>query len=320
MMKKLLFILIFFNQLCFAQSYPNRPITIVVPYPPGGVSDALARGIAQKLSLSLNQSVLVENKPGGNTLIGAGYVSKANSDGYTLLLTAEATLTMNPMMYAKLPYNIDKNFSPIIALASVPQSLIVSNKVNVKDLNEFINLAKKNNTPYSYANLGTGSTAHLNFELFEKEAGIHLTAIPYKGASAALTDIMGSHVDAMIVSTGLVASQAKAGNLKMLAIAGNKRLEILPDVPTFKETGLKDFQPSSWFALMGVSGTPKDIIERLNFEINKMLKDPAFKVDQLDKFMLEPIGGTPDQLRSLIKTDTTKWQQIITDKKIKLDE
>ncbi len=318
-MKKIIGLCLLCAELCFGQTFPNKAITIVVPYVPGGVSDGLARSIAQSLTTSLNQPVLIDNKAGANTLIGASFVAKAPPDGYTLLLTAEATLTMNPMLYNKLPYDVEKNFMPIVALASIPQAFVLSNSVNVKDMKEFIALAKKNKDKYSYANLGNGSTAHLNFELFEKDENISLTPVPYKGAAAALNDLMGGHVDAMIVSTGLVASQAKSGNLKVLAVAGTKRSPLLPEVPTFKEAGVAGFVPSSWFALMGVAGTPPETIEKLNSEINKLLKDPAFKSEQLDKFILEPIGGSPENLKNLIKSDSTKWSKIINQMQLKLD-
>jgi len=318
-MKKLTWLCAFLTPLCMAQTYPVKPITVVVPYVAGGVSDALARSLAQKLTGTLNQQVIVENKPGGNTLIGATFVAKAPADGYTLLLTAEATLTMNPMLYAKLPYDVEKNFASIAALASIPQAFVVSNHTNAKDMKEFLALAKKNADKLSYANLGSGSTAHLNFELFEKEVDINLTPVPYKGAAAALNDLLGGHVDAMIVSTGFVSSHAKAGTLKVLAVAGGKRSPLLPDVPTFKEAGIPGFQPSSWFALMGVAGTSPEVIDKLNGEINKLLKDPVFKAEQLDKFILEPIGGSPDALKNLIKSDSVKWTRIIKETQLQLD-
>jgi tripartite-type tricarboxylate transporter receptor subunit TctC len=219
-----------------AQSnYPQKSISIVVPYVTGGVSDALARALAIKLSANLGQQVLVENKPGGNTLIGATHVAKSSPDGYTLLLTAESTLTMNPMLYAKLPYDVDKNFAPIIALASIPQSFVISPSIPAKNLSEFVQLAKKQPKHYSFANLGIGSSAHLNFELFQRVTELQLVDIAYKGASAAITDLIGGHVSAMIVSTGLVSAQARANNLRVLAVAGSKRSTQLPDVPTFKE-------------------------------------------------------------------------------------
>ncbi len=303
-----------------AQShFPQKPISLVVPYVTGGVSDALARALAQKISSSLSQQVLVENRPGGNTLIGSVHVAKSAPDGYTLLLTAESTLTMNPMLYAKLPYDVEKNFTPIAALASIPQSFVISPALPAKSLQEFINLAKKSPKQYSFANLGVGSSAHLNFELFQRVTDMQLVDIAYKGASAALTDLIGGHVSAMIVSTGLVSAQARANNLKVLAVAGNKRSSQLPDVPTFKELGFENFTPSSWFALMGVNGTPKDVIEKINLEVNKALKDPVFKAEQLDRFALEPIGGSPEQLAHLIKSESQRWSNIIKDMNIRLD-
>ena len=291
----------------------------MVPYVTGGVSDGLARALGVKLSSALGQQVLIENKPGGNTLIGASHVAKSAADGYTLLLTAESTLTMNPMLYAKLPYDVEKNFAPVVALASIPQSFVISPSVPAKSLQEFVQLAKKSPKNYSFANLGIGSSAHLNFELLQRVADMQLVDIAYKGASAAITDLMGGHVSAMIVSTGLVSAQAKANNLRVLAVAGNKRSPQLPEVPTFKEAGFESFTPSSWFALMGVAGTPKDTLEKINLEVNKILKDPTCKADQLDRFALEPIGGTPEQLASLIKSESQRWSHIIKDMNIRLD-
>jgi tripartite-type tricarboxylate transporter receptor subunit TctC len=303
-----------------AQStYPQKSISIVVPYVSGGVSDALARALATKLNANLGQQVMVENKPGGNTLIGATHVAKSAPDGYTLLLTAESTLTMNPMLYAKLPYDVDKNFAPIVALASIPQSFVISPSVPAKNIQEFVQLAKKSPKHYSFANLGIGSSAHLNFELFQRVTQMQLVDIAYKGASAAITDLIGGHVSAMIVSTGLVSAQARANNLRVLAVAGNKRSSQLPDVPTFKEEGLENFTPSSWFALMGVAGTPKDVLDKLNAEINKILKDPSFKAEQLDRFALDPIGGSPEYLAAYIKSESQRWSLIIKDLNIKLD-
>ncbi len=226
---------------------------------------------------------------------------------------------MNPMLYAKLPYDVEKNFAPVVALASIPQSFVISPSVPAKSLQEFVQLAKKSPKNYSFANLGIGSSAHLNFELLQRVADMQLVDIAYKGASAAITDLMGGHVSAMIVSTGLVSAQAKANNLRVLAVAGNKRSPQLPEVPTFKEAGFESFTPSSWFALMVVAGTPKDTLEKINLEVNKILKDPTCKADQLDRFALEPIGGTPEQLASLIKSESQRWSHIIKDMNIRLD-
>jgi len=320
----------FLNFICLAMvisslnamaqaDFPNKPITIVIPYSPGGVSDALGRGIAQKLSQDLKTQVVVENKAGGNTLIGASHVAKSTPDGYTLLLTAEATLTINPLIYAKLPYDVDKNFAPIVAIAQVPQSLIVSSKLGVANYQEFVGHVKKNPGKISYATLGVGSTAHLNFEMFQRTVGLNMTDIPFKGASVAINDLIGGHVDAMIVSTGLIAAQSKSGSLRALANAGNKRSALLPDVPTFREIGVSNFYPSSWFALLAPAGTPPDAIQKLNASVNKLIKDEALKATLFDKFSLEAIGGTPEMLRVLIKSDAERMMPVVKDLGIKLD-
>lgn len=299
--------------------FPTKPITLVVPYSPGGVSDAIGRGLAQKLSQDLKTQVLVDNKPGGNTLIGAAYVAKSNPDGYTLLLTAEATLTLNPLIYSKLPYDVEKNFSPIVAIAQVPQSLIVSTKLGVTNFADFIAYTKKNVGKVSYATLGVGSTAHLNFEMFQRTVGLSMHDIPFKGASGAINDLVGGHVDAMIVSTGLIAGQAKSGNLRALATAGSKRSPLLADVPTFKEVGVANFYPSSWFALLAPAGTPQDIVLKLNTSVNKVIKDDTLKASLFDKFSLETMGGSAESLRALIRSDTERMVPVVKDLSIKLE-
>ena len=320
----------FANLICLALSifttnvlaqadFPNKPITIVVPYSPGGVSDALGRGIAQKLSQDLKAQVLVDNKAGGNTLIGATHVAKSTPDGYTLLLTAEATLTINPLIYAKLPYDVEKNFSPIVAIAQVPQSLIVSSKLGISNYQEFVAHAKKNAGKVSYATLGVGSTAHLNFEMFQRTVGLSLIDIPFKGASVAINDLIGGHVDAMIVSTGLIAAQAKSGSLRALASAGDKRSILLPDVPTFREIGVSNFYPSSWFALLAPAGTPSEVVQKLNASVNKIIKDDTLKASLFDKFSLEAIGGSSETLRALMRSDTERMVLVVKDLGIKLD-
>jgi tripartite-type tricarboxylate transporter receptor subunit TctC len=324
-MKKLLInVIAFVMSICSANviaqvDYPTKPITIIVPYSPGGVSDAIARGVAQRLSQDLKIQVVVDNKAGGNTLIGASYVAKSSPDGHTLLLTAEATLTLNPLIYAKLPYDVDKNFAPIIAIAQVPQSLIISSKLNITNYQDFLAYTKKNAGKVSYATLGVGSTAHLNFEMFQRTVGLSMTDIPFKGAAVAINDLIGGHVDAMIVSTGLIASQAKSGNLRVLANAGTKRSPLLPDVPTFREVGVANFYPSSWFALLAPSGTPPEVVQKLNIAVNKILKDDSLKASLFDKFSLEAMGGTSESLKALIRSDTERMVPVVKDLGIKLD-
>lgn len=298
--------------------YPAKAVTVVVPYAPGGVADGLARALAQRLGQALRQPVIVDNKSGGNTVIGAQAVAKAPADGHTLLLTAEATLAMNPHLYAKLPYAVDRHFAPVAALAQAPQSLVVSVQTQASTLAEFVGQAKAQPGKLSYATLGVGSTAHLNFELFQRSAGIRLGDVSYKGAAPALTDLVGGHVQAMVVSTGLVAQQAQAGKLKVLAVAGEKRSPLLSQVPTFAEAGLPHFKPSSWFALLAPAGTPAEVVTRLNTETNRVLRDPSFG-QYLASAGLEPMGGTPQELGTLIRSETQRWGTVIRDAAIKLD-
>lgn len=302
-----------------AQTYPVKPIKLVVPYAPGGVSDSLARALAQRLAPALAQPVLVENKAGGNTVIGADAVAKAAPDGYTLLLTAEATLAMNPALYAKLPYSVERDFVPIVTLVQIPQSFVVAPSHPAGNLRDFIADATQPGRKLSYATLGVGSTAHLNMELFQKSAKTSMSDVSYKGAAPALTDLMGGHVTAMIVSTGLIAPQVAAGKLKALAVGGNKRSPLIPSAPTFAEAGMPGFQPSSWFALLAPASTSPEVVKRLNIEINKILADPVFKADSLAKFGAEAAGGTPEQLAALIKAETQTWSAIIRDTKVRLE-
>lgn len=301
-----------------AQTYPTKTVTLVVPYAAGGASDALARALGQRLGAALKQQVIIDNKAGGNTVIGASAAAKAAPDGYTLLLTAEATLTMNPHLYAKLPYKVEKNFAPVAALAGVPQSFVVA-ATAAPTLQQFIATAKAQPDKFNYATLGTGSTAHLNMVLFQKAAGVKMSDVSYKGASPALTDLMGGHVNAMIVSTGLVAPLVTSGKVKALAVAGTKRSPLLPDVPTFAEAGLPGFTPASWFALLAPAGTPADVIAKLNAEVNTILADPAFRAEHLDKHGLEAIGGPPEQLAALIRNDTARMATVIKDANIRLE-
>ena len=299
--------------------YPSKTITIVVPYAAGGLSDSLARALGQRLSTNLKQQVIIENKGGGNTVIGASAVAKAPADGYTLLLTAEATLAMNPHLYAKLAYQPETSFAPVAALVNLPQAMAVSGSSTVKTLAGLIAKAKGNPGKTTYATLGTGSTAHLNMELFQQTTGITMLSVPYKGASPALTDLMGGHVEAMVVATGLAAQYANAGKLRLLAVAGAKRSPLAPDVPTFTEAGMPAFAPASWFALLAVAGTPPEIVKQLNTAVTTILMDPVFKTEYLDKNGMEPIGGPSEQLAALIKSESLRWGNVIRVASIKLD-
>lgn len=302
-----------------AQPVSPKPVRIIVPYAAGGASDGLARALAEYLSKTVSQQFVVDNRPGGNTLIGAEQVARSGSDGHTLLLTAEATLVVNPALYSRLPYDPLKDFSPVAALVDVPQGLAITVGFNARNLGEFIDQAKRAPKAVSYASLGVGSTAHLNAELFQRIADIRLVEVSYKGAAPALADLIGGHVTSMIVSTGLLASRLQTGKIRVLAVNGQKRSALLPDVPTFAEAGLPGFAPSSWFALLAPAGTPTGIISKLNQEINKALSDPEFAERALVRQGLEPIGGPPERLASLMRTEMEKWEKLIRETGIRIE-
>jgi tripartite-type tricarboxylate transporter receptor subunit TctC len=226
---------------------------------------------------------------------------------------------MNPMLYNALPYNVEKDFAPVAALARVPQSLVVRSNLPANSVREFLTYAKQQEGKLNYGTLGVGSSTHLNMELFQRETSLKLNGVSYKGAAPALTDLMGGHIDVMIVSTGLIAPHVSAGKLKALAVAGEKRSPLVPDAPTFAEAGLRNFSPSSWFALLAPAGTPGPTVTRLNSEVNKIVNDPGFIKEQMSKQGLEPIGGSPQDLATLIKTETQLWAPIIRSANVKLD-
>jgi tripartite-type tricarboxylate transporter receptor subunit TctC len=294
----------------FAQGYPDKPIKIVVPATAGGVTDNLSRAVAEALTASLRQPVIVENRPGANILIGGEYVLRSPPDGYTFMVLAETTVGMHGTLSARIPYTAEMRFAPVIALANSPQGLFVSNTVPASSLQEFINAARNPQSTLSYATMGAGSTPYINMQMFMDSAKVKMTEVPYKGAGPALTDIMGGHVSSMMVSAGLAAPQVKAGKMKALAVNGVKRLGVLPDVPTFREAGMPNFTPAAWFSLVGVPGTPLAIVQKLNGELNRVLRDPEFIAKSLTPLGLEPLGGSPADLSGMVQAELKRWSSI----------
>jgi tripartite-type tricarboxylate transporter receptor subunit TctC len=294
-----------------AQNFPEKPVQIILPYPPGGATDTLARNLAQRLTTLWSQQVLVDNKPGGNTVIGAQLVARAPADGYTLLLSAEATLVANPFLYAKQPYSPTKDFTPITVLTNVPQALVINPTVPATDLKQFIELVKKKPGAFSYGSFGTGSTGHLNMEKFKQATGTHIVHIPYKGLAPAITDLVGGNLQVMLGSIGSVSNFVKAGKLNALAISGKYRDPTIPNVPTFAEAGLPGFSASSWFFLAGPGGMPPAITEKIYKDVASVLHDPAFVRDSIARFGLEVVASTPQEFTGYIKTETVAWGKII---------
>ncbi len=302
-----------------AESYPNKPITVVVTAAPGGVTDILARVLGQRLAKSWGQQVIVENKPGASNQIGAEYVAKAAPDGYTLLVSPEATFVVNPWLYSKQPYDPMKDFTPITGLVSISQSLVASPDLPAQTLPELIALAKKRPGELNYGTFGVGSTGHLNMEMLQSMAGVKLVAVHYKGATPALTDVMAGHVQMMFISTSSAIEPWKAGKLKLLAVGSRQRLPRFPELPTAAESGLAGFEAVSWFGLFAPGGTPRAVVELLNAEVRRVFKDPEFQEKVLTPNMFEPMVSSPEQFSSFIQSEAQKWGDVVRKVKVKLD-
>jgi len=297
-------------------SYPTKPVTIIVPAAPGGVTDALARTLAQRFTDAWGQQVIVENKPGANNQIAAEYVTKAAPDGYTLLIGPETTFVVNPSLYPKLPYDPVKGFTPISGLVTINHALIVNPALPVQNVKELIALAKQKPGELNYGTFGIGSSGHLNMELFQALSGAKFQAVHYKGATPALTDVMAGHIQLMFISVGSAVPQWKADKVKLLAVGAAKRMALLPEVPTVAES-LPGYEAVSWFGLFGPPGMPAEIVGKINAEVRKIFADPEIKKNFLERQYFESIAGTPEQLTKYIKADEPKWRKVIHDAKVK---
>ncbi len=300
------------------EPYPSKSIRVIIPYPPGGVADGLARTIAFKLTETWNQQVVIENRIGGNTLIGMEAGARAAPDGYTLLFSADQGLVMNPHLYEHLPYDPIKDYDPISLLASVSQVLCVTASLPAQNVEELIALAKSKPGKLSYASTGIASTTHLNTELLKSLAGIDVVHIPYKGGNQGLTDVVGGQVSMMIIATSLALPHIRSGRVRALAVPSAVRSALIPNVPTFAEAGLQGYEAQPWFGLLSRVGTPKEIIYRINKDVVAALKAP----DLQGKFRtqgLDIVGSTPDEFVSFIKTENAKWSKIIKQTGVRLE-
>ncbi len=302
-----------------AQTYPARPITIVVPASPGGVTDVLGRTLARHLSDAWGQQVIVENKPGANNQLAAEYTAKAAPDGYTLFIAPEVTFVVNPSLYAKLAYDPVKDFTPITGLVIINHALIVHPSVPVASVKELIELAKKRPGEINYGTYGLGSTGHLNMALLETLAGVKFVPIHYKGAAPALTDVVAGHIQMMFVSLGTAMGQWKDGKVKLLAIGAGKRLAALPEVPTVAEGGLPGYEAVSWFGLFGPAGMPPDVVAKINGEVRRIFADPEVRRTVIAPQFFETISGSPEQLAAYLKAEGEKWSRVIRDANIKAE-
>ena len=316
---------VLFSVLCLlvagsagAQPWPNKPVRIVAPFPPGGVADVLARAIQPGLQEALGQQVIIDNKPGAGGNIGAEIVAKADPDGYTLLLASAGILTINEFLYSKMPFDPARAFAPITMVGDMPNIVVVNPKTGLKTLKELIDKARAEPGKLNFGSAGNGTTTHLAVVLLEQAARIKLAHVPYKGAAPAVQDLVAGQIDGLVDNPPLVLGHIKNGTLTALAWAAPQRMAILPDVPTAAEAGLPGFEASSWFALVAPAGTPKEIVDRLNTETAKILKDPRM-VELFAGRGVRLVGDSSASFTAFIPPERARWSEIVKTSGVKLD-
>ena len=298
-------------------SYPDKPIRFVVPYPPGGGTDVVARIVQMRLQAALGQSVVIDNKGGAGGSLGTDIVAKAAPDGYTVLFTLSSH-TINPAIFPKLPFDTIKDFEPVGLVASLPQILVANTAVPVRTVADVVAQAKAAPDKFSFASVGNGSPGHLAGEMMVIRTGAPMLHIPYRGGGPAITDVMGGQVPYLWVSIPAAAQHVKGGKLKALAVSTVKRSAAFPDVPTMQEAGVPDFEVDSWYAMLVPAKTPKAIIDKLNKALNTVLAEPAIRAQLLEQGA-EAVGGTPEALGKTIAAELPKWAKLAKDANIRAD-
>jgi len=311
-MRRVRFFLLVFAVLAapaFSQGdYPVRPVRIVVPSPPGGGTDIVARVLAQHFSKALGQPFFVENKPGAGNMIGIEFVARAPGDGYTLLFVA-STLALNSVLYKKVPYDPVRDFTPITLAATAPNVLIVTPALPAQSLAEFIALAKKKPGAMSYGTPGIGTSPHLSMELLKSLAGIDIQHVPYRGTAAAVTDVIGGQIAATFANALTAKPQVDSGRVRALAVSGPKRIEALPAVPPVAEAGVPGYEAMQWYGMVAPAGTPAPVVARLNAEAVKALQSDEMK-EKLALDGAQPVGSSPAEFAALIKSELEKWARV----------
>lgn len=294
----------------FAADWPGKPVTIVVPWPPGGPSDIAARPVAKGLTESLGQSFIVDNRGGASGNIGTGAVTRASPDGYTLLITSSSPIVINPALYKQMAYDPAKDLIPITNLLRVPLVLTAHPSVPAKNVKELIALINSQQGKFQYASAGTGTPQHLTGELFRTAAKLDVIHVPYKGSAPAITDLLGGHVPVMFDSMVAILPHIKTGKVKPIAVTSAKRSPQLPDVPTFAESGLPAVESYAWYGFFAPTGTPKDIVAKLNSETLKVMKQPGFQKVLADTGS-DFVGDSPENFAAFVKAEAVKWGEIV---------
>ncbi len=293
-----------------AQTWPDRPVRIIAPFPAGGLVDVLARAVGDELAKALGQPVIVENKPGAGGNLGADLVAKASADGYTLMMTSPGIQSINQFLYKSMPFDPETAFVPISLVADMPMLVLVHPKTGIKTLKELVSAAKAAPNKLNFGSAGTGTTGHLGQALLVHVAEMKITHVPYRGAAPAVNDLIAGHIDGVVDNPPIVMAHIRSGAVIPLAVAGRKRLSVLPNVPTAAEAGLPAWQASSWFGLMAPAGTPQAIIDRLHVETAKALRQPS-----MQRFVTESgldlVGNTPAEFAKIIADERRKWGEIV---------
>lgn len=300
-----------------AGAYPEKPIRFIVPYPPGGGTDVIARIVQERFQAVLGQPIVIENRGGAGGSVGTEVAARAAPDGYTVLFTLSSH-TMNPAIFHKLSYDTARDFEPVGTVASLPQILVASPQVPVNNMAELIALAKAQPGMLSFATVGNGSPGHFAGELFKIRTGTQMTHIPYRGGGPAVTDVIGGQVPLLWVSIPAVSQFVKSGKVKALGVSTRKRSAAFPDIPTLEEAGVPDFEVDSWYAMFVPARTPRPIIDKLNRALNTVVSDPAIR-DKLLAQGSEGVGGTPEALGRVVGSELVKWAKLAQDANIKVD-
>ena len=298
----------------WAQSYPSKPIRLVVPFPAAGATDLFARTLSQKMGEKLGTTIVIDNKPGAGGAIGSDLAAKAPADGYTLLLATTSTHSIGPAINPRLPYDTVRDFTPIAHVGDAPSIMLVPNSSPAKTVREWIDLAKKNPGKLNYASSGNGTIVQLTAELFKSQAGVFVTHIPYKGTALAIPDLISAKVDVLFDSLPTGMPHVREGRLRALGVTSLKRSPLAPDVPPIADV-LPGFESNTWFGLYGPRGLPPELVARVNTAANQALADPEVR-DKLSRLGIEPTTSTPAQFASMVAQDAGKWKKIITERRI----
>ena len=298
-----------------AETFPQKPITMVVPFPAGGPTDIVARIVGQKLSEDLGQSVVIDNKPGASSVIGAGQVARAPADGHTLLLNYSGHV-INPYLKSNLPFDPMEDFVPIVGLASTPQLLVISPKIKATSIEDVIKLARASKNSLTFASSSIGAPSHLAGELFSQLTGVRLMHVPYRGSAPALTDLLGGQVDMMFDSAPSSIGFVRAGKLKALGVTSAHRSEVAPELPTMDESGLKGFAVTTWYGVWAPAHTPADVVAKLNDALNKVLSDPGVR-EKLLQAGADPLGGSQEKFAAFCQSEFERYGVIVKAANIK---